>query len=694
MRHRIWVPALACVVFLLAFICATLYFQSLAIDLSSNSEYLAQRAAAQFLNILGYKNILLSIVAITGALICGLQGFFYLFNRSQLDFYHSLPIQRDQLFLIRWFNGLLFYLIPSLMFTVLSTIVSAAFGLLHTEYLSVIAIGFLHQLLIFLLVYHSTILACMFSGNLLVTIGILGTFSVYTYVIVMLVPTFLRVYYTTYTQYHIGLAHYLKYLSPGWVILHLCTEPKTGNYVFTVVFMALLWLLALAFYRLRASEAAGKALAFPVLGPIFRVLATIPVALYAGLAFGQIAPGWESLWSIVGLLVFLFLTHGILEVIFSFDIHAIFHHKKELAACAVFSLIFMSVFLTDVLKLDEQIPSENAVNAVYVDLPVDTDMYYLDPITGKYIYTDDYRLEHAMFTGNDLDTVYALLALRENGKESTTEEEAMEMDGSSDSYLTLPVRFVKTNGQSEYRAFRIRLSKAEDAMAAVFNTNAYKQGHYQIFDAACDTAMTDLTVYDAANTEMVRSTTGTSGFSNKETQEFIQALRQDLTNFTYEEMMQDIPVAEVAITNEQSSMYYYLYPSFTESLSWLADKGIDLNAWTTRTPVSMMIGTDDDYDIMDEAGYYVNDVTLDQDGQEFTFPSPQVVTDPEVIASFYPYLYRVDFIDRTTLTRLHHANDIYQLVYVTVTWQDADGEEISATYYLSTDFDLKSFLDQ
>ena len=685
-RHRIWVPALACVVFLLGLIFSTLTVQDLSFQAANGMDsYLAARLVNQITCMYDHKNFLLTIVAVTGAIICGMQGFSYLTSKCQLDFYHSLPLKREKFFLIRWCNGVLFYAVPAFVFSVLSCIMLAAFGFFSAPVLFSVVTGFLHNLLIFLLVYHSAILACMVTGNILVSLGLLGIMCIYTFTITKLVPTFMSVYYDTYANFSSGLAEYLNYLAPGWLIVNLFNAPTVGLYVFTIIFVAALLAVSVLVYRIRSSEAAGKAIAFSRLRSVLRILIVIPVALYIGLAFGQLAPGFSAFWSIFGLLVFLVLTHAILEVIFDFDIHSAFHHRKEMLACAVFCVAFTSVFLTDVLKLDEQIPSQHSVKAVYMDLPIDNDMSYSALKSANYVALTSYREEHAFLAGDDLDKAYDLLAYRSAIAQPQAEE--ITDDRGEERYhnvLNLNVRFVKNNGQSEYRHFQFVLEDAEAALGAVYNTDTYKQGHYQILDSACEDAFTGMTVTDAADSMMIRSTTHTNLFTAKETSEFIDVLQKDVSAFTYEQLTSEIPIARVDFSNEKTgaNMQYYIYPSYTESIAWMKGKGIDFDSWQKRDVVSLYI-TKNQYEPVFEEG------TVTSIDNESAGGYPVVITDSKVIASIYPYLHNEYFATRTQFAEAHA--DIHSGVTATITWKEGD-DQIESYYVIDSSCDLSDYI--
>ena len=685
-RHRIWVPSLACVVFLLGLIFSTLTIQDLSFQAANGMDsYLAARLVNQITCMYDHKNFLLTIVAVTGAIICGMQGFSYLTSKCQLDFYHSLPLKREKFFLIRWCNGVLFYAVPAFVFSVLSCIMLAAFGFFSAPVLFSVVTGFLHNLLIFLLVYHSAILACMVTGNILVSLGLLGIMCIYTFTITKLVPTFMSVYYDTYANFSSGLAEYLNYLAPGWLIVNLFNAPTVELYVFTIIFVAALLAVSMLVYRIRSSEAAGKAIAFSRLRSVLRILIVIPVALYIGLAFGQLAPGFSAFWSIFGLLVFLVLTHAILEVIFDFDIHSAFHHRKEMLACAVFCVAFTSVFLTDVLKLDEQIPSQHSVKAVYMDLPIDNDMSYSALKSANYVALTSYREEHAFLAGDDLDKAYDLLAYRSAIAQPQAEE--ITDDRGEERYhnvLNLNVRFVKNNGQSEYRHFQFVLEDAEAALGAVYDTATYKQGHYQILDSACKDAFSGMTVSDAADSMMVRSTTHTNLFTAKETSEFIDVLQKDVSAFTYEQLTSEIPIARVDFSNENTgaNMQYYIYPSYTGSIAWMKGKGIDFDSWKQREAISLYI-TKNQYEPV-----YEGDTAASIDN-ESAGGSPVVITDSKVIASIYPYLHNEYFATRTQFAEAHA--DIHSGVTATITWKEGD-DQIESYYVIDSSCDLSDYI--
>ena len=63
---------------------------------------------------LSFENGMTVFVMMLTVLICGLSGFSYLNSRSKVDFYHSLPVKREKLFIANYINGILILAVPYL----------------------------------------------------------------------------------------------------------------------------------------------------------------------------------------------------------------------------------------------------------------------------------------------------------------------------------------------------------------------------------------------------------------------------------------------------------------------------------------------------------------------------------------------------------------------------------------------------
>ena len=59
----------------------------------------------EFLNCIGMENAIATIFIGVIAVLLGVTGFYYLYSGEKTDFYHSLPLKREELFVIPFFSG-------------------------------------------------------------------------------------------------------------------------------------------------------------------------------------------------------------------------------------------------------------------------------------------------------------------------------------------------------------------------------------------------------------------------------------------------------------------------------------------------------------------------------------------------------------------------------------------------------------
>ena len=76
-------------------------------------------------------NGFMPVLIIGIATLIGMQGFVYLHNKRQVDFYHSQPVSRKRRFLVFWFNGIVVFLAAYLINMILGMIVAVAFGCMN-----------------------------------------------------------------------------------------------------------------------------------------------------------------------------------------------------------------------------------------------------------------------------------------------------------------------------------------------------------------------------------------------------------------------------------------------------------------------------------------------------------------------------------------------------------------------------------
>ena len=166
-RRRLWTFILASLVFFGTFpIVFTMMLQSWVSNYKDNDFLTLEQIANDVSNFTG-PNIWLAVVTCVGAVICGVSGFAYLHSKKQMDFYHSLPVKREQLFFVRFVNGILIYAIPYLISILYVYLICTVFGVMSMQIFTDALVGFFWNLMGYIILYLSTIIAMVLTGKLL-----------------------------------------------------------------------------------------------------------------------------------------------------------------------------------------------------------------------------------------------------------------------------------------------------------------------------------------------------------------------------------------------------------------------------------------------------------------------------------------------------------------------------------------------
>ena len=119
-------------------------------------------------------------VIILGAVILGISSFSYLHSKKKVDFYHSIPVRREVLFLVNFWDGVWIMAIPYLLSMVCAAAIGASFGVSFSTLIVLTGKAWIFHMIYFLLLYSTTVVAMMMTGNLY--LGILGVLVFYFYI--------------------------------------------------------------------------------------------------------------------------------------------------------------------------------------------------------------------------------------------------------------------------------------------------------------------------------------------------------------------------------------------------------------------------------------------------------------------------------------------------------------------------------
>lgn len=612
LRQRLWTIVLAAIVFILP---VPIY---IAMEISGSRGFgtdWMDNFARNLAEPMGTQSIWLVLVTIVGALICAVSGFGYLFSKKKVDFFHSLPVKRETLFAVRYINGILIYLVPYLAMILVSILIMVFTGTLRVTVFPVIFGGLLVHLVGYLAVYTTFILCVTFVGNIVVFFAVSGwTFGI-TAITLLVYNWFEEQFFQTYSYLGESFAerlHSLRFLSPGYFYIYTAAGyDETGLVLLQeLAFVAVLVVITLLVYRVRPSDGAGKAISFPILKPVIRISVEFLAGALVGMLFHEAAdrsygvPGWMVFGVILGVV----LSHMLIQSIFHFDIRKCFAAKGSMGIVAVATIAFVLVMRFDLFGYDTYLPGEKKIESVGMEVNG------LDRYRNSYKYTGNemtWADELSEMELTEMNKVYPYLESLVKDNESYWE---LRENGTSADFTRVNVAYRLKNGKTVYREYRVEKIR-EDLFAPVFESKEYKETHYSDIYTVPERFLESVTANHAMNVLNMSLNDG-------ERDEFMAILRRELSAQTLKEKLNTLPVAVLHLTAVdktpqydangyvRDTMYDYktelpIYPSYTETLRFLAERGFRPDAAYEWTGKEMMRVQLPDVEYRKEASGYV-----------------------------------------------------------------------------------------
>ncbi len=519
-----------------------------------------------FDGMVGKGNAAVMGITLAGAILTGISGFSYLHSRKKMDFYHSIPLRRERLFLIQQVSSFILYLLPLLGNYLLMLMVGGIKGALWTGTLLTILQGLAVQMVNFFLIFETVVLGMMLTGKLLVAILGIGVLFAYFPGIVSILEGYAN-FFRTYT----GTVDF------GWEWLRYCTplysvywsQQEKGNIWLLLIFLAagfMLMGISLFLYKIRSTEAAEQSMAFPKSQSVIKWMLVLASSLGSGLIMSQIAVKKDSLWLFFGILVGVILASGITEIVYSYDFRRAFSHRLQLLLMAIVAVGVGSVFRFDLLGYDTWLPKKDQVESMAVSawswIPVSS--YWVQE-EGDFVYEDQssYLLEHMKIT--DFEN---LLQLAQEGTEN-----ARVPYGEMEEISTIQLRYNLKNGRIAERKYEVSNDILSQTMEQLVCTREYQDAVYQILDI-------DPQVYRRISVMDKFGDVVIYGDRPEDMQKLAEAYQEDLQAQEFESWKQAEVLGTLTLTAgrlaQEANWDYPIDSTFTKTLEVLESMGVHL----------------------------------------------------------------------------------------------------------------------
>lgn len=575
------------------------------------------------------------------AILIGIQGFSYLYDRKKVDMYHSMPIPFKSRYRVIYWNGIVSYLLPYLLSVLIALVIAATQGAISAKVMTECGYAFLMNLLFFLTVYHMAILAVMLTGNKVITGFLLAGLLFLDFYAVQL---YNDMKYSFFDRADNVFMHTEPWLSPIYEYDRYVYELKYASnfseinktllpiYAKWAVLALLLGIAAYWCYRKRPAEAAGKAIAFPKIKPFLKVIVSVIAGLTVCVMVYEAV--YYKVWiTVLAMVVGTVLACGVLEVIYEFDIRAVIKHLVSTGISAAIVLLIFCIYHFDIFGYDTYVPDAAEVESVAVS----TDLYYQDYFSyeeekdfSEYINRSEYYRQNMFLTDTE-----AICELARKSQE--TDEKDME-DGRQFNVL-----YRMKSGRETGRKFYVDYADAsnEELLNRVFGNENFIKGEYQLAKADQELDSTFLIISYSNGTIK-------QALPPMDAKEIKEAWLKDMEQFDFSLARQERPCGklEFLFTDSYNTWNMPVYDSFQNIISYLEKKGVYYPVQLNPEHIASITVTNHHYSQMeayntyeDTEGYAGGVSSAESVAFEIGMEVTQTFSNPEEIAEIVAHIY-------------------------------------------------------
>lgn len=530
------------------------------------------------------------LMTAVAALINGINGFWYLYSGKKIDFYHSLPLNRCQIFCQKFFTGIIFYIFSYIAMAFLTICLGAS-----KSFFSIGLMGSALEMLVFHLLWYALFYFCIvlilcMTGNVLMGILSMGGLLLYGPLLGYLLNGYCIVFYQNYRESYSGIIGAItKYLSPASAAVNFLSQYKKGDndlLLFAWLFAVAVFVSIAAFFAFekRQVENVGKALIYRWSEPVIRLMLVIATGLGMGIIIYEMEVGQNRVvWTIAGSVFGMLLIHGLLETFYHFDFRRFFAKKIQFLLSVAIVAFVAFVFGKDLTGYDSYVPSYNRIESVSIDCGELSQYEFYSRIQkgkdGKYIDGGTVGYGNINFQKVKIDEkLYQVLKKIGGEKEQ------------GGIIYNVPVKYHTKSGKDIYRNYRVNSSASRELMELVYRDKGYIDEKYSFLKI-------DRKYLEYMNLSGEQY----DGIAIRETKEFLENLKKDVEEADEKIMMEKpcltlqyayekIPTVEDPdrmIPGENAEFYsggsVYLYPGFKRTMEFLEKKGYTVSS--VREPI-------------------------------------------------------------------------------------------------------------
>ncbi|SFA43561.1 ABC-2 type transport system permease protein [Parageobacillus thermantarcticus] len=303
-----------------------------------------------------------AMIAFTLPVLLATLLFRYMQGKQSVDFMHSLPVQRAELFCQQTVFGVMLIVMPIALISLLTAVCHYGLSFPMSLTFGDIIRWTWETTVMELFVFAASIFVGMMTG--MSTLQVVFTYILLLFpagitILVLANISFLLVGF----PFEYYLSDNLEKIIPFLRYINLEATSLTVGELLAYLLLTILFLIfAIWLYQKRPSEAATQALAFPVLRPIFKYGVTFCTMLLGGLYFGVTQN--QFAWILFGYIAFSLLGFFIAEMIIE-KTWRVFYKWKGYVYFAAAMIVIGVLIHFDVTGYEKRLPALENIRQVY-----------------------------------------------------------------------------------------------------------------------------------------------------------------------------------------------------------------------------------------------------------------------------------------------------------------------------------------
>lgn len=625
LKQRLWAIILMFVIFVIMEP-MSLFMTIENLELYNEASYLPTAIS----DYLSYRYAANGVYGLIAGFVMAFLCFYYLYSKSAVDFYHSLPIKRQKVYLYKIIIGVCFGAAILIICAALSFAIVAAKGYLTARVAGELMITSLKGLACYLIAFTSCTLAIMLTGT--IAVGIIGGVILTTLpsLVSWLADGYMSLCFSTYHPY-------LDRITPGNVLLNplriLDITIINDNYpllfIMVLIEVIVCLFIGMLLFVKRPSESVSKSISFKWAKPVIRIPLVILAALTGGLYVSYTASALAEYWYWAAFVGTGILAHVILEIVFEQEIKGVIRHPIQFVAGMALAAIISVSMLYDWFGYDSYIPKEDKLQSTSVrlmNIESDINMYKPNEF-GEWNYNRNDDFYDKVICDKDVAIRLADFYISKLDKSGSAIKRHVEsLSGDSEISYTecqYVICYHLNSGRDVYRSYSAEIEDIYEDVALVYENESYKEFIYELSPEIKSLLKGTVRCTDALMNEVIHP-----GMMDED--KFFELYKADLMDRKLDDL-RGFPIFMLNGFDPGSGMdflsMYSIYESDKRSLNYLKELGIDVDEHiNVLTPESIKSIKIFDYDNQSEYGEpQTFEYTPDRDMDKITRIIPELI---------------------------------------------------------------------